>query len=388
MKERIYQDILRLQGSKHPVYDYKALENARQYIESVLRDHDVPFQSEPFFVEGVEKPFRNIDASIGDQSLPTLYIGSHYDTVFTSPGANDNASGTAAMLELVRMFAGRKDVHIRLLFFTLEELNPVYEQIKHETAVKTGIWDEQRTYQSLRFREDEQRFGKAMHDARKEVPSYGGQFKLALEQVTDEMSPEMCHLYEVLADFCASFDDPMGFGQRALLGSCRWVEENRPEDRSYIGMVDLDSIGYSNPKPFSHVMPDGITPTAENSFLVDPATQAGDYIVAVTNGGGANMMAGFTQAARGAKLPYFHMACPLSYAETAAFMPELLLADHGAFWKRGLPCLFLTDTGATFRYPFEHTPADTIDKLDFDFMEKIVVCLSESIPKWFEEVRK
>ena len=78
------------------------------------------------------------------------------------------------------------------------------------------------------------------------------------------------------------------------------------------------------------------------------------------------------------------MACPMSYTETAAYMPALLLADHGAFWKRDIPCLFLTDTGSEFRYPFEHTPADTIEKLDFDFIEKIVATIYESILMLYE----
>ena len=379
MKERIYQDILCLQEPRHPVYDYENLEKTRLYIESVLKANNISFRSDPFFIEGFDNPFRNIDAFIGDPSLPTLYIGSHYDTVFASPGANDNASGTAAMLELARMLAGRTDINVRLLFFTLEELNPTYEQLRHETAIKAGIWDERRNYTSLRYLEDERRFTEAMLGARGDAQSYGGQFNLALERVRVELSSEMLHFYEVLANFCERFDDPMGFGQRSLLGSCRWVEEHKPQNSPYIGMIDLDSIGYCSSKPFSHVMPEGIIPTEENSFMVDQASLSANYIVAVTNKDGDNMAEGFMQNAERLKLPYFHMVCPLSYAETAAFMPELLLADHGAFWKEGIPCLFLTDTGSSFRYPFEHTPADTIDKLDFDFMEKMIACLYESI---------
>ncbi|HEX3618761.1 MAG TPA: M28 family peptidase, partial [Candidatus Udaeobacter sp.] len=36
-----------------------------------------------------------------------ILIGAHYDSVFGSPGANDNGSGVAAMLALARRFEGR-----------------------------------------------------------------------------------------------------------------------------------------------------------------------------------------------------------------------------------------------------------------------------------------
>jgi Zn-dependent M28 family amino/carboxypeptidase len=54
----------------------------------------------------------------------------------------------------------------------------------------------------------------------------------------------------------------------------------------------------------------------------------------------------------------------------ASGMRDLLRSDHAPFWRQGIPGLFLTDT-ADFRYPHYHTPADTIDKVDFNFLTKI-----------------
>ena len=51
-------------------------------------------------------------------------------------------------------------------------------------------------------------------------------------------------------------------------------------------------------------------------------------------------------------------------------MGDLLRSDHAPFWRQGIPALFITDT-ADFRYAYYHTPADTIDKLDFSLMTKI-----------------
>lgn len=52
-----------------------------------------------------------------------LVIGAHFDAVPTSPGADDNATGVAALLELARVLAGSRPARtIRLVFFNLEEV--------------------------------------------------------------------------------------------------------------------------------------------------------------------------------------------------------------------------------------------------------------------------
>jgi Zn-dependent M28 family amino/carboxypeptidase len=43
-----------------------------------------------------------------DRAREIILIGAHYDSVRGSPGANDNASGVAALLELSRLFARLK----------------------------------------------------------------------------------------------------------------------------------------------------------------------------------------------------------------------------------------------------------------------------------------
>lgn len=48
---------------------------------------------------------RNVIASKKGVTQPRLLVGAHYDSVQESPGANDNASGTAVMLGLARQFA-------------------------------------------------------------------------------------------------------------------------------------------------------------------------------------------------------------------------------------------------------------------------------------------
>jgi aminopeptidase YwaD len=47
----------------------------------------------------------NLIAHLPDVKQPKILLGAHYDSVAKSPGANDNASGTAVILELARRFA-------------------------------------------------------------------------------------------------------------------------------------------------------------------------------------------------------------------------------------------------------------------------------------------
>src|SRR6516165_9556970 len=51
-----------------------------------------------------------------------LLLGAHYDSVVGSPGANDNASGVAALLETSRMFQAIKPaLTVRFVAFVNEE---------------------------------------------------------------------------------------------------------------------------------------------------------------------------------------------------------------------------------------------------------------------------
>ncbi len=74
-----------------------------------------------FLVDQVE--FRNVICSFGPQDAPRLVLGAHYD-VYRSPGADDNASGVAGLIEVARLIATDKpdlEHRLDLVAFTLEE---------------------------------------------------------------------------------------------------------------------------------------------------------------------------------------------------------------------------------------------------------------------------
>ena len=57
-----------------------------------------------------------------DNNNEVIIVGAHYDTVFGTPGADDNASAVAMLLETARLMAGQRlDRTVKLVFFTLEE---------------------------------------------------------------------------------------------------------------------------------------------------------------------------------------------------------------------------------------------------------------------------
>ena len=80
-----------------------------------------------------KKQVRNIEVTIEPadpaRSRGTVVLGAHYNSAGDAPGANDNGSGTAAVLELARLLRdlrGRTDARIRLVLFVNEE--PPYFQ--------------------------------------------------------------------------------------------------------------------------------------------------------------------------------------------------------------------------------------------------------------------
>jgi len=68
---------------------------------------------------------RNVVATWPGPARRRVLIGAHLDTVPGSPGANDNASGVAVVLELARVFAGTREADgIRFVAFGAEETQP------------------------------------------------------------------------------------------------------------------------------------------------------------------------------------------------------------------------------------------------------------------------
>src|SRR5437870_3668960 len=73
----------------------RALDSAANYIHQTLASQGYEVVEQTFVIDG--KTFRNIEASRKGISRPSeiVVVGGHYDSVYGTPGADDNASGTA-----------------------------------------------------------------------------------------------------------------------------------------------------------------------------------------------------------------------------------------------------------------------------------------------------
>ncbi len=104
----------------------------KKEIEFLLDTLNIPFESQKYSTG------KNIFASLGN--APFIGIGSHYDAVQKTPGANDNASAIAVTLDILRRTKHNplRNIGIRGFFFDEEENNLLGSRayIKEK-----GLWD-------------------------------------------------------------------------------------------------------------------------------------------------------------------------------------------------------------------------------------------------------
>ncbi|HWR16234.1 MAG TPA: M28 family peptidase [Terriglobales bacterium] len=106
---------------------YDALNQAADYIRQTMESRGYSISEETYDISG--KKARILYSSLEGTSTPrkTFIVGAHYDSAVGTPGANDNASGVAALLELGRILKNESPgVSIMFVFFPNEE--PPYFQ--------------------------------------------------------------------------------------------------------------------------------------------------------------------------------------------------------------------------------------------------------------------
>ena len=112
-KEQLIHDNLKrhvaaLAGSigERNVWRPEAMAAAAGYIQERFEDAGYTVNVQPFTSRGLT--VNNIEAVLPGQGAADeiIVVGAHYDSVADSPGADDNASGVAALLELARLLAG------------------------------------------------------------------------------------------------------------------------------------------------------------------------------------------------------------------------------------------------------------------------------------------
>jgi len=102
--------------------DLSGLAAARLYIEEQLQEAGYRVELQKYDIG--DNTFANVIVELegDDRAAEILVVGAHYDAVIGTTGADDNASGVAALLELARSLRGQRFPRsVRFAFFVNEE---------------------------------------------------------------------------------------------------------------------------------------------------------------------------------------------------------------------------------------------------------------------------
>ena len=122
LAERLRSHVAAIASRERNLEHPEAYEAAAAYLEGALAAAGHAVRRQPFEVGG--RPARNLEVEIAGSSpgAGVIVVGAHYDSVHGSPGANDNASGVAATLELARLMTDFKPrLAWRFVLFANEE---------------------------------------------------------------------------------------------------------------------------------------------------------------------------------------------------------------------------------------------------------------------------
>ncbi len=153
------------------------------------------------------------------------------------------------------------------------------------------------------------------------------------------------------------------FFQTELMGSLVYARALQARGDSVVAMLSLETMGYFSDDKGSQNYPRPLN-------LFYPST--GNFIGFV----------GDTRSGPLVRRSVRSFRDNVSFPSEGASMPRRLTgigwSDHWAFWQCGYQACMVTDT-APFRYPYYHTVEDTIDKIDFDRLTRVVVGLESVI---------
>ncbi len=263
-------------GSRNQAND-RNLIATKEFLTKELELAGYTVQKQDYTIDG--KTFTNLEVEIPgtNRADEILVIGAHYDTAFTSPGANDNGTGSAAVLALARQFAKTKPMRtLRFVEFTNEE--PPFFWTKN-------------------------------------------------------------------------------------MGSYVYAQSAKEREEQIVGMFSLETLGYFSDKANSQKYPPPLN-------LLYP--DRGDFIGFISNIESRELLRNTIRSFRAqTKFPSEGAALPNA-------LPGVGWSDHWSFCEHGYQALMITDT-APFRYPHYHTLDDTIDKIDFDKLARVVNGISKVI---------
>jgi len=167
-----------------------------------------------------------------------------------------------------------------------------------------------------------------------------------------------------------ALEEPPAYGTR-FMGSRVYAQKANEEKEKIDGMICLEMVGYACYEPGCQKYPFPL------GFLNYP--KAGNFIGIVGNfKSGRFTKALINEFNKNRELPVVKVTVPFN----GWVIPSVRLSDHASFWDQGYKAVMITDS-AFFRNPNYHTPADTMEKLDYRFMAELV----ESLLLFFDSQR-
>jgi hypothetical protein len=127
LRDALRSDVTRLAATERNVVLMREYDAAAKHIADSLAAAGYRVSRQEYDVEGYH--CANIEAELRGATKPDeiVVIGAHYDSIDEAPGADDNASGVAALLALARTFAHERPARtLRFVAFANEE--PPYFQ--------------------------------------------------------------------------------------------------------------------------------------------------------------------------------------------------------------------------------------------------------------------
>ena len=150
-------------------------------------------------------------------------------------------------------------------------------------------------------------------------------------------------------------EDPF-FGTE-MMGSFQYAKRSHQLREDIKVMLSMDALGIYKEEPDSQKLPFPFSmfyPNRGNFLAFIGNLRSRKYVIEATRGfkKGSSFQ---IQAGVGPE-----------WAKAAAW------SDHSSFWKFGYPGIMVTDTGG-FRSPYHTTKEDTMEKLNFEAMARIVI---------------
>ncbi|MHA1445053.1 MAG: M28 family peptidase [Candidatus Hodarchaeales archaeon] len=305
--ENIYKHILNLHYERSPVFSKDKLEKARKYIETEFEKYGLQPKTFDFQLDGSSEVFSNIQADLNSNKPAEILITSHYDHLRGSPGADDNLSAVAIMLEIARVMK-ENDIKtpIRFISFTLEEQNPIISGKIFQKGLELGLYDENKIPKTLHFHKLMKSYIAEYYKAFSNGEPLQERLFSAFNAIQDLLSEAEKEFFQYRISLLLDSKSTNWTGFFGIVGSTKYVQHILNSEHKIRGVLNLETCGFTSDLPHSQ------------RFL----------------------------------------------------SPDLLRSDHTPFWKEMIPALMLTDTG-NFRNPYYHTPGDTINTLDFDFIHKV-----------------